>query len=151
VASVSGNLILAGGPQAIQTQANQQLTIGGNTTGTISLQPNAGTGQLDLQVGALTVNGLAGVTNGTGSCVTTTNGIVTGISTCVLDNTVSPFEESNGAIIERNTTEDFLLGATATSSAKFAFTNVNSGTPTASISGTGNNALTITGDGTLGT
>src|SRR6185437_3713438 len=60
VASVSGNLILAGGPQAIQTQSDETLTIGGNSTGTISLQPNAGAGNLDLQVGALTVNGLAG-------------------------------------------------------------------------------------------
>ena len=151
IASVSGNLILANGPQSIQTQANQQLTIGGNTTGTISLQPNAGTGTLDLEVGALSVNGAAGVTNGSASCVTTTNGIVTGVATCVIDNTVSPFAAANGSIFERNTTEDFLLGATATGSAKFAVTNINSGTPTASLSAANNNATYLTATGTLST
>src|SRR6185437_4100114 len=42
-------------------------------------------------------------------------------------------------------------GSTATSSAKFGFLNVAGGTPTASISGTSNNALYLTGDGTLAT
>ena len=53
---------------------------------------------------------------------------------------------------ERNTTEDLLLGSTATASAKFAFTNVAGGVPTASIAaGTGNNAAFLTGTGVLGT
>ena len=151
IASVSGNLILANGPQSIQTQANNTLTIGGNATGTISLQPNAGTGTLDLEVGALSVNGAAGVTNGSASCVTTTNGIVTGVATCVIDNTVSPFTAANGAIIQRNTTQDFLLGATATASAKFAVTNVNSGTPTASLSAGISGATFLSADGKLQT
>lgn len=42
---------------------------------------------------------------------------------------------TNGAIYPINSTEDLLIGGTATSSAKFAFINNNSGTPTASISG----------------
>ncbi len=42
---------------------------------------------------------------------------------------------SNGAIVPRNATMDLLVGGTSTASAKFAFMNVNSGTPTASISG----------------
>src|SRR6185369_15163408 len=47
----------------------------------------------------------------------------------------SPFDTTNnGAIIERITTQDFLLGATATASARFAVTNIAGGTPTASLS-----------------
>src|SRR6185503_20385792 len=42
----------------------------------------------------------------------------------------------NGSIFEGNTTQDLLIGSTATSSAKFAVLNVNpgSGTPTATLS-----------------
>ncbi len=40
-----------------------------------------------------------------------------------------------GTISPNNTSLDMLIGGTASSSAKFAFLNVNSGTPTASISG----------------
>ena len=43
---------------------------------------------------------------------------------------------NNGAISPANSTNDLLLGATATTSARFAFiNNIGSGTPTASISG----------------
>lgn len=40
-----------------------------------------------------------------------------------------------GTLSPVNNTLDFLIGSNATSSAKFAFTNVNAGTPTATISG----------------
>ncbi len=57
-----------------------------------------------------------------------------------------------GALYPTNNTVDVLIGSTATTSAKFAFTGVNSGTPTASISGTTANVATfLTGEGTLGT
>ncbi|MBP7768374.1 hypothetical protein KA082_00870 [Candidatus Woesebacteria bacterium] len=42
---------------------------------------------------------------------------------------------ASGAFSPINDTADLLIGANATTSAKFAFINVNSGTPTASISG----------------
>jgi len=45
------------------------------------------------------------------------------------------WDQVNGTIQPYNKTVDFLLGGTATSSAKFAVLNMNSGTPTASISG----------------
>ncbi|HLD01259.1 MAG TPA: MerR family transcriptional regulator, partial [Patescibacteria group bacterium] len=62
------------------------------------------------------------------------------------------WDQSLGAIYPKNSTVDLLLGGTSTASAKFGFLNVNSGTPTASISAnTGNNALYITGDGKLAT
>lgn len=67
--------------------------------------------------------------------------------------TNSPFEViTAGAITQKNTTLDFLIGGTTTSSAKFAVMNMAGGTPTASISAnSGNNALYFTGDGTLAT
>lgn len=42
---------------------------------------------------------------------------------------------AGGSIYPKNATLDMFIGGTATSSAKFAFLNVNSGTPTASIAG----------------
>lgn len=48
----------------------------------------------------------------------------------------------NGALTMTNNTLDFLLGATSTNSAKFAFTNMNNGTPTFKVGGT----LSITSD-----
>ncbi len=59
---------------------------------------------------------------------------------------------SSGALFPINSTLDTLIGGTASNSAKFAFLNVNSGTPVASISGNlANIATYLTGDGTLGT
>src|SRR5207237_2836154 len=63
----------------------------------------------------------------------------------------SPFEQGNGSIFERISNQDLLLGSNATNSAKFAFINVNSGTPTASISAGSNNAIFLTVLGNLGT
>ncbi|MBP9819915.1 phage integrase N-terminal SAM-like domain-containing protein, partial [Candidatus Woesebacteria bacterium] len=61
-----------------------------------------------------------------------------GESNCVSDFSIlsagSIWSSANGAIYPKNSTMDLLLGATATTSAKFAFTNVNSGTPTATMS-----------------
>src|SRR6185369_9618262 len=62
----------------------------------------------------------------------------------------SPFNEANGAIFERNTTQDFLLGGQSTASAKFAILNVNSGTTTASLSGT-TGGIYLTANGTIAT
>jgi hypothetical protein len=62
--------------------------------------------------------------------------------------------QTNGALYPLNNTVDLLLGATAgttaTTSAKFAFTGINTGgTPTASISGTANAALFMDGNGNI--
>ena len=62
------------------------------------------------------------------------------------------WNQANGALYPKNSTVDMLVGGTATTSAKFAFTGVTSGTPTASIAGSTNNVATyITGDGNLAT
>jgi len=59
---------------------------------------------------------------------------------------------NSGTLSLFSNTADLLLGNTATSSAKFGFINVNSGTPTASISAnTANNATYLAGNGILGT
>jgi len=47
-ATISGNLKLAGAARAIQTTANNTLTIGGNTTGNILLQPLNGIGRVGI-------------------------------------------------------------------------------------------------------
>ena len=62
----------------------------------------------------------------------------------------SPFDEGNGSIFERVQTQDLLLGSNATASAKFAFVNVNSDTPTELLSGVGGSTF-LTADGTLAT
>jgi excisionase family DNA binding protein len=58
--------------------------------------------------------------------------------------------QADGSLYPLNNSVDLLLGATATTSAKFAFKNVLTGIPTASISGTTSNVATfLTGEGTL--
>ncbi len=57
---------------------------------------------------------------------------------------------ANGTIYPKNSTTDLLVGGISTASAKFAFMNVNSGTPTASISGT-TGATFLTANGYLST
>ncbi len=144
-ASVSGNLILdAAG--SLQTTKSQTLTLGGGTTGNLIL---GRTGQI------LTLPGFDCSGSGNGGKLTTTTG---GVLTCASDGTgstsYSPFQESTvlGINYQVNTTEDFLIGGVATTSAKFAFININNGTPTASISANnGNNALFISGDGSIST
>ncbi len=57
-----------------------------------------------------------------------------------------------GVLFPLNSSVDFLIGSSATASAKFAFTGVSSGTPTASISGTTANVATfIDGNGNIST
>ena len=56
---------------------------------------------------------------------------------------------ANGALFPKNNSTDVLIGSDSTSSAKFAFTGVASGTPTASISGATNIATFIDGNGNI--
>ncbi|MGH9858194.1 MAG: beta strand repeat-containing protein, partial [Acidobacteriota bacterium] len=107
-------------------------------------------GNLNLSGGVYQSNGVSGITQGAASCVTTTNGIVTGFGACQLGS--EQWEVNNGAIYTGNSSLDFLLGATSTASAKFAVLNISGGTPTASISAnSGDNATFLTGQGNLGT
>ncbi len=105
--------------------------------------------------GVLWANGSGEINQSTGGlsgqCLQSTGGTAPTWGAC--DSSAGGmFQELAGAIIPNNTTLDFLLGGTATSSAKFSVLNMNSGTPIASISANfGNNATYLTGDGTLAT
>ncbi|MFC1654101.1 MerR family transcriptional regulator, partial [Patescibacteria group bacterium] len=57
----------------------------------------------------------------------------------------------NGALFPTNNTTDFLIGSDASSSAKFAVLNIDSGTPTASVSASEAGAAYLTADGSLQT
>jgi len=79
-----------------------------------------------------------------------------GILTCGSDATgaggSSNWQETLGSISPINSTWDVLIGATATTSAKFAVLNVNFGTPVASVSsGLSGTSSYLTADGTLAT
>ncbi|HZD43339.1 MAG TPA: hypothetical protein VE134_04705, partial [Methanomicrobiales archaeon] len=64
----------------------------------------------------------------------------------------SKWTETTNLLYPNTSTVDVLFGGSTTASAKFAFTNVNLGTPTASISASsGDNATYITGAGNLAT
>src|SRR6185369_11064297 len=80
-------------------------------------------------------------------CVNVSNGIVTSSATCPSAAANFIWQTGNGTIAQGNTTQDLLIGGTATGSAKFAVLNVNSGTPVASLSG----GTFLTGAGNLGT
>src|SRR6185369_6901479 len=72
--------------------------------------------------------------------------------TCATSGIVGVWQRTDGALAPAFITDDLLLGSTATASAKFAFSNVASGVPTASISaGTPDNNTFLTGAGNLGT
>src|SRR6185436_13001819 len=96
-------------------------------------------GTLDLA--ALTANQTYSFPDATGTvCISG--------QTCATSGIVGLWQRNNGALTPANVTDDILLGSTSTSSARFAFTNVAGGTPTASISGASNNALSLTLGGT---
>src|SRR5207302_1729708 len=123
-ASVSGNLVLSGGARSLQTTANNSLTLGGSSTGNIVLTPANGSGTLSLNAGALVINGTVGATTASASCVTTTNGIVTGTAACGAGSGGSVWTIANGTIYPINSTLDLVIGGTSTASAKFAVLNV---------------------------
>jgi site-specific recombinase XerD len=71
--------------------------------------------------------------------------------TCGSAGSGSNWRYNLGAISHINDTVDLLVGSNATASAKFAVLNVNSGTPTASVSAGTTGATFVTADGYLST
>jgi hypothetical protein len=159
-ASVSGTLAFRTGTGTIQTTTFSPLVIGGNTTGNITLNPSnaiAGgnvspntTNVTDLGTSSLLFRNIYGTS------------IFQGVNqVCDSSGASCPagallWSQASGAIYPNNKSVDLLIGATAgataTASAKFAFTGVNSGLPTASVSGDiANVAAYLTGDGNLAT
>jgi len=138
---VTGTLVVGNGGTG-QTTFTSNAVILGNGSGALS-QSNVGTANQVLRIPG------AGGAPAFGAIDISQAAAVTGILSVA--NGGSPFEVTAGAITQRNTTEDFLLGGTATSSARFAVLNINAGnTPTASLSGTTGGTY-LTADGTLGT
>ncbi len=157
-ASVSGTLAFHAGTGTIQTTTFSPLVIGGSTTGNITLNPSnaiAGgfvapntTNVTDLGTASLLWRNIYGTTIYQGAnqvCDLSGNCGAVG----------NYWGQSLGALYPVNNTVDVLFGATAgataTQSAKFAFTGINTGgTPTASIAGTVANVATfIDGNGNI--
>ena len=116
----------------IQSTNNQTLTIGGSSTGFINIDSNSG--QINLLDNTTingTLTGLTGLTLASGSI---TLGGTTGTSTqCITGGATtawtacatgfpSPFRELLGSVVQLNTTEDFLAGGQASTSATFKVT-----------------------------
>src|SRR5262249_4697431 len=87
-------------------------------------------------------NGQCLVSSGTGAPVFSqcANGPVAG---------VNYWQLLNGTLSTINNTADLFVGGTSTNSAKFAVVNVNSGTPTASVSAGVGGAAFLMANGTL--
>jgi hypothetical protein len=153
-ASISGSLTFrTSGTPTIQTTAFNPLTIGGSTTGNITLSPSNNTG--DVLPGAdnaidLGINGTAWKDIWATTIYQGVNQVCDaggGVSGC---GGVNYWGQALGALYPVNNTVDLLIGSSATSSAKFAFIGVNTGgTPTASISGATNIATFIDGNGNI--
>ncbi len=142
----------------IQSTLNQTLTIGGGSTGNLIL----GKASQTITLPGFTTNGGLLFTNTSGVLSQTGTGTATqcllgGAGTptfgsCATGVNASPFYDTvQKVIVQGNTTEDFLLGGVATTSAKFAVLNIAGGTPTASISAqnAGGQALVLGGDGSI--
>lgn len=167
VLSASGSVFLAAGA-GIDAWSSGTIIIGGgtNTTG-VTLGKSGGTLTLPQFTGN---NAVLFATSGTGvlsAATTSTSGL------CLLSGSGAAYtptwstcpsggggggssnwtlDSGSGVLYPINNTLDILFGGTATSSAKFGFLNINSETPTASISASsGNNATYLTGTGTLAT
>ncbi len=144
---------------SIQSTRNQTLTLGGGSTGNLVLGRTSQT----VSLPGFTTNGGLLYTNASGVLAQTGTG---GATQCLLGGAgtptfgscsggtnTSPFYEiaSQGIIVQGNTTEDFLLGGTASSSARFIVNGLATGVaPTASISATNGNGIYLSAqDGTI--
>ena len=128
-ASLGGQLTFKDTFGAIQTTRNQQLTLGGNTTGNIILEPVNG------QAGAFVApNTNTSVDLGT-SALQFRNVYAQNLFT---SGTFEGFWQRNlGAVALLNNMDDLLIGGTSTTSSTLAFsiTNVAKNQPIASVSG----------------
>ncbi len=136
-----GDLRLMAGA-AVDTITTGTLSIGGTTATTLSIGRS---GQGITLPGFTGQNGVLYGTSGTGVVAQATTAS-TGL--CLLSGASNPawgacggssnWDVANGTIAPKlATTVDLLIGGTSTSSAKFSVLNINSGTPTASVSATG--------------
>ncbi len=156
-ASVSGSLTFRAGASSIQTTTFSPFTLGGSTTGNITLNPSnaiAGgyvapntTNVSDFGTASLLWRNIYGTTLYQGA-----NQVCDVSGNCSGGSGGSKWKLGSGTISPYSDTLDVLIGNSATTSAKFAFKNVLTGTPTASIAGTTANVATlIDGNGNIST
>ncbi len=143
--SVDGNTTL-NGDSTIGNAITDNITFTGRVAQDSDLLPITTTGTNDLGSGSLPWDNIYGVNlfqNGNAVCDASGNNCPAG---------AGYWAQALGALYNVNNTVDLLVGSNATTSAKFAFINVASGTPTASVSGSVANVATyLTGNGNLAT
>lgn len=152
VASISaqngqGQALVLGGDGTIQAVRNNSLFVGGGETGDLVL----GQSSHNVLLPGFDCSG-----SGNGGKLTTTLG---GVLTCAADVSGGGSGSSNwnlsdtdGTIFPVNSTLDFLIGATATESAKFGILNIAGGVPIATISAPlSGNALSFDAGGNIQT
>ena len=162
-ASISGSITLDSSTASIQTANFQPLTIGGNSTGGLTLLSGNGSILLSNNAtvsGTFTTNStvtFSGLTTDGGLIYTNTSGEIAQTATgslgeCLISNgggapswgSCSGSGTSNWNVIsgtiypKLSDSLDFFIGGSSTTSAKFALLNINGarGTQTASLSGT---------------
>jgi hypothetical protein len=164
-----GNATATAGPGHLNMSGN--LVAGGTVTGTVlngttsvNTGAGAGTARIDstgnlTSIGTTQLNGVTYTWPAAGTAGYVLQSGNTGASSTLswVDPVAAvassiPWFQDAGVLYPKNSSTDVLIGGSATSSAKFAFKNVNSGTPTASISGTTANVATfIDGNGNIST
>jgi site-specific recombinase XerD len=148
--TVSGDLTITGDDLFMTTNTAGMLLIADGT----SYNPTTVTGDITINGSGATVIGADKILESHLKAVDTasdeeclTYEVTTGDfewQSCGGGGAAGSWQESLGAISPNNSTWDLLIGGTATSSAKIAFTNINSGTPT--IRSADATALNITGN-----
>ncbi len=143
--SVTGNTTL-NGDSTLGNAITDTITFTGRVAQDVDLIPITTTGTNDLGSGSLPWDNIYGVNlfqNGNAVCDASGNNCPAG---------AGYWAQALGALYNVNNTVDLLVGSNATSSAKFAFINVASGVPTASVSGSVADVATyLTGNGNLAT
>ncbi|MDE2589354.1 MAG: hypothetical protein KGL95_06790, partial [Patescibacteria group bacterium] len=124
-----------------------------DVTGILPLANGGTNANLTVNPGGVVFSNLTGFqissVGSTGQCLVSGAAGAPTWSQCAFG--VNYFTQNNGALFPSNPTTDFLIGGNSTASAKFAFVNVNLGTPTASISAGLSGAAYLTATGFLQT
>lgn len=153
--NIAGDLTISGDDLYMGTNTSGMLLIADGT----NFNPTAVSGDITINGSGVTAIGNDKITEATLKSVNS----ATDEMCLTYESTVGDFEwqncggtsywdQQNGSLYPLNSTVDFLIGGQATTSAKFAILNVNSGTPTASIAGTVANQTTFfDGNGNIST
>src|SRR3972149_1911830 len=135
------------------SDSDSAVTVGDDLTvsgATITLSNAAFTGNnSSLYTTATTGVLAAAVTSTANLCLVSQSSNAPAWLACTSGGTDAFWNQGSGALFPNNSTVDLLVGAQATSSAEFAVTGINDGTPTATISatagGSAGNGISLTG------